>query len=320
MQRRSLVSLAAAGVAAAGVRGGVAQERYPSRPITLIVGFAAGGNGDITIRYLANALKDRFGVPVVVENRPGAGGALAAERTARARPDGYTFSMYTASPFVVEPVMRSAPYDPANDFTYVVQYLITPQAAFVLSSSRFRTWQDVIDFARANPDRFRWATAAARGGPYIATEAAFRKEGLSTIVASYNGGAPAVAALLAGDIDMVVSPDYPPLLDAGQVRLLAEIGPERVRGLENVPTFGELGYPLTLQVNLGLVGPAGLPPEVVRMWEDGVREVTATAEWEALMVRLRAVTSYLPSAPFTQRVLDTYREMGPAVERLGLRG
>ncbi|MGG5822030.1 Bug family tripartite tricarboxylate transporter substrate binding protein [Falsiroseomonas sp. HW251] len=320
MQRRVLIRLAATGVAAASVRGAFAQERYPSRPITLIVGFAAGGNGDITIRYLANALKDRFDVPIVVENRPGAGGALAAERTARARPDGYTFSMYTASPFVVEPVMRPAPYDPAKDFTYVAQYLITPQAAFVLSSSRFRTWQDVIDFARANPDRFRWATAAARGGPYIATEAAFRKEGLTTIVASYNGGAPAVAALLAGDIDMVVSPDYPPLLDAGQVRLLAEIGPERVRGLENVPTFGELGYPLTLQVNLGVVGPAGLPPEVVRMWEEGVREVTATAEWEALMVRLRAVTSYLPSAPFTRRVLDTYREMGPAVERLGLKG
>jgi tripartite-type tricarboxylate transporter receptor subunit TctC len=315
MQRRSLLLLPAAALAGTAQ----AQERYPSRPVAIVVGFAPGGAGDATIRFIADAAKEKLGVPVVVENRPGAGATLAAARLARARPDGYALGLATSSPFTVAPHLQPAQYDVARDFTFLLQYLVTPHPAYVTTQSPFAGWQEMIAFARANPERLRWATAAPQGGPHIATEAAFRKEGIRAIFVPYGGGAEAITALLGGHIDMVVSSDYPPLLEAGQVRLLAEIGPEKVPGMEQVPTFAELGYPLALQIFFGLVGPAGLPPEVIATWERTMREIMATPAWTELMARYKATSSFLPHREFEPRVLSVHGEIGRLVRELGLR-
>jgi tripartite-type tricarboxylate transporter receptor subunit TctC len=319
MLRRDLIrALTSATALPAAPRMVAAQERYPSRPITITVGFTAGGNGDTVTRFVANAARERLGVPVIVENRPGAGGTLAAERLARARPDGYSLALATSSPFTVEPNTRQVPFDATKDFTYLVQFLVTPHCAYVLTGSRFRTWDDVIAYARANPDGLRWG-GPGRGGPFMAAEAAFRKLGLSTIYVPYGGGADAITALLGEQIDMVVSSDFPPLLDAGQVRLLAEIGPTRMPGMEAVPAFGELGYPLALQIFLGLAAPAGLPPEVIATWERTTREIMATDGWSQLMTRIRAVSAFLPQQEFQRRVLENHRDIGVLVRDLGLR-
>jgi tripartite-type tricarboxylate transporter receptor subunit TctC len=315
MKRRSLLLLPAAVMAGTAQ----AQERYPSRPITIVVGFAPGGAGDATVRFIADAAKEKLGVPVVVENRPGAGATLAAARLARARPDGYTLGLATSSPFTVAPHLQPAQYDVARDFTFLLQYLVTPHPAYVTTQSPFVSWQAMIAFARANPERLRWATAAPQGGPHIATEAAFRKEGIRTIFVPYGGGAEAITALLGGHIDMVVSSDYPPLLEAGQVRLLAEIGPEKVPGMEQVPTFAELGYPLALQIFFGLVGPAGLPQEVIATWERTMREIMATPAWAELMARYKSNSSFLPHREFETRVLSVHGEIGRLLRELGLR-
>ncbi|MBX6372669.1 MAG: tripartite tricarboxylate transporter substrate binding protein [Acetobacteraceae bacterium] len=320
MQRRTLLSAASAALAltATGARA-QQRDRYPSRPITILVGFAPGGAGDVTARFIADAAKEKLGVPVVVENRPGAGATLAAAQLARSQPDGYTFALATTSPFTVSPHLQTVQYDAAKDFTYLVQYLVTPHPAYVTTQSPFRTWQDVIAYARANPGRLRWATAAPRGGPHIATEAAFRKEGVRTTFVPFGGGSEAIAALLGGHIEMVVSADYPPLLEAGQVRVLAEIGPDKVPGMENVPTFVDLGYPLPLQMFFGLAGPAGLPAEVIGIWERVVQEIMATPAWADLMQRYKATSSFLPHARFQERVLFTNREIGRLVRELGFR-
>jgi tripartite-type tricarboxylate transporter receptor subunit TctC len=269
-------------------------------------------------RYIANAMRERLGQNVVVENRPGAGGTLAAERLARARPDGYTLALATSSPFTVEPNTRQVPFDATKDFTYLLQFLVTPHCAYVLTGSRFKNWDEVVTYARANPDGLRWG-APGRGGPFMAAEAAFRKLGISSIFVPYPGGAAAITALLGEQIDMVVSSDFPPLLDAGQVRLLAEIGPTRMPGMEAIPAFGELGYPLALQIFLGLVGPAGLPPDVIATWESGMREIMATPDWAQMMNRIRAVSAFLPQREFQARVLENYRDVGALVNQLGLR-
>jgi tripartite-type tricarboxylate transporter receptor subunit TctC len=316
MLRRRLLGVPAALVLAGTARG---QARYPSRPVTILVGFAAGGAGDVTARFIADAAKERLGVPVVVENRPGAGATLAAGQLARARPDGQTLALATTSPFCVAPHLQTVQYDAAKDFTYFAQYLVTPHPAYVTTQSPFRSWQDVIAHARANPGRLRWATAAPRGGPHIATEAAFRKEGVRTTFVPFGGGSEAIAALLGGHIEMVVSSDYPPLLEAGQVRLLAEIGPEKVPGMEAVPTFAELGYPLPLQIFFGLAGPANLPAEVIATWERVMQEIMATPSWAELMARYKATSAFLPQARFQERVLFANREIGRLVRELGFR-
>ena len=315
MRRRSLLTLPAATLAAPAL----AQERYPNRPVTLVVGFAAGGAGDAEIRAIAEAMRPRLGVPVVVENRPGAGGTIAATRIARAPPDGYTLGLATSSPFTVAPHLQSLPYDVTRDFTFVLQYLVTPHPAYVLTQSPFQSWREMVDWARANPERLRWATAAPQGGPHIATEAAFRAEGLRTIFVPFGGGSEAITALLGRHIDLVVSADFPPLLDAGQVRLLAEIGPERVPGMEQVPTFADLGYPLALEIFFGIAGPAALPTDIVALWEDAVREHMATPEWAALMQRFRATSAFLPRARFEPRVLVAFEKIGRLSLELGLR-
>jgi tripartite-type tricarboxylate transporter receptor subunit TctC len=316
MLRRRLLGVPAALVLAGTARG---QARYPSRPVTILVGFAAGGAGDVTARFIADAAKERLGVPVVVENRPGAGATLAAGQLARARPDGQTLALATTSPFCVAPHLQTVQYDAAKDFTYLAQYLVTPHPAYVTTQSPFRSWQDVIAHARANPGRLRWATAAPRGGPHIATEAAFRKEGVRTTFVPFGGGSEAIAALLGGHIEMVVSSDYPPLLEAGQVRLLAEIGPDKVPGMENVPIFAELGYPLPLRIFFGLAGPANLPAEVIATWERVMQEIMATPSWAELMGRYKATSAFLPQPRFQERVLFANREIGRVVRELGFR-
>lgn len=319
MLRRDLLRTSTSAAAVAALPGAAAaQERYPSRPVTITVGFTAGGNGDVVTRFIANAAREKLGVPVIVENRPGAGGTLAAERLARMRPDGYNLALATSSPFTVEPNTRQVPFDATRDFTYLLQFLVTPHCAYVLTGSRFRTWDDVIAYARATPDGLRWG-GPGRGGPFMAAEAAFRKLGISTIYVPYGGGAEAITALLGGQIDMVVSSDFPPLLDAGQVRLLAEIGPTRMPGMEAIPAFGELGYPLALQIFLGLVGPAGLPPEVIATWERTMQEIMATEAWSQLMARIRAVSAFMPQEAFQRRVIENFHDIGVLVRDLGLR-
>jgi tripartite-type tricarboxylate transporter receptor subunit TctC len=299
--------------------GALAQDKYPSRPVTIVVGFAAGGAGDVVTRFIADAAKEKLGQPVVVENRPGAGATLAAGQLARAKPDGYTLALATTSPFTVTPHFQAVSYDPQKDFTYVLQYLVTPTPAFVKSDSPFKTWKDVIEYAKANPGKLRWATAAPRGGAHIATEAALRQLGLRTTFVPVGGGAEAITAMLGGHIEMVVSSDYGPLLDAGQVRLLVESGPDKVPGLPEVPTFKELGYPLSVPIFYGLAGPGGLPADVIATWEKVMKEIMATPAWADLMKKYRASPALRGHREFTESVTAAYRDIGRLVVEIGMK-
>ena len=219
-----------------------AQATYPSRPVTLMIGFSPGGSGDATLRFIADAASRRFGVPVVVENRPGAGGTISLERAARAAPDGHTLVFLNNSVITVTPNVQRVPYDPARDFTFLARYLTAPLPAYVATTSRFRTWDELVAWARANPGRLTWATAAVNGAAHIVTAAAFNHLGIDAVNVPFSGMSLATAALLGGQIDLCVATDYPPLLAAGQVRLLAEIGSEPARSMPDVPTFGRMGY------------------------------------------------------------------------------
>jgi tripartite-type tricarboxylate transporter receptor subunit TctC len=296
-----------------------AQSGVPSRPVTLVIGFSPGGSGDATLRLIAEAATRRFGVPVVVENRPGAGGTIAAERVARALPDGTTLTFLNNSVFTVTPYISRTPYDPRRDFTYVARYMTAPLPAYVASGSPHRSWDGLVAWARTNPGRLTWTTAAVNGAAHLATAAAFSHLSVDALNVPFGGMAQATTALLGGQIDLCVATDYPSLLAAGQVRLLAEIGDEPARSMPDVPTFGRMGYPLSIPIMFGLAGPAGLPSEVVAAWEALLRDLTATPEWEAFMTRYYGQSAFLPSAPFRERVLTEGQAIRAAVARLGIR-
>lgn len=296
-----------------------AQEKFPSKQVTLIVGFAAGGGGDISARWMAEFLRERWKVPVIVENKPGAGATIAAAQLARSKPDGYTVALATTSPFTVAPYFQSVQYDPSKDFSYLFQFLVSAQPVFVKADSPHKTIADLIAWMKANPGKLFWSTAATNGGPHIATEAAFKHLGLSATYVPYKGGADAIAGLLGGQIQMLVAAEFPPYAAAGQIRLLAETGPDRIPDYPQVPTFKELGYPLSVPIFYGIAGPAGIPPDVVAAWEAAAQDMMKTPGFKDLMGKLKSTASYQGSKEFTTTIVGVHRDMGRLLPQLGLK-
>ena len=303
----------------AAAPGARAQERFPSKQVTIIVGFAPGGGGDISARFIADFLRERWKVPVVVENRPGAGATIAAAQLARARPDGYTVALATTSPFTVAPNFQTLTYDAAKDFTYLFQFLVSAQPLFVKSDSPHRTWQDFIAWARANPGRLNWSTAATNGGPHIATEAAFKHLGISATYIPYKGGAEAITALMGGQIDALVAAEFPPFAASGQARLLVESGPDRLPDFPGLPTYKELGYPLSVPIFYGIAGPAGVPADVIAQWEEAAQDMMKGAAFKDLMGKLKSSGAYQGHKEFSATLANVQREMARLIPALGFK-
>lgn len=294
-------------------------EKFPSRQVTIVVGFAPGGAGDISSRWIAEYLRDRWKVPVIVENKPGAGATIAAAQIAHAKPDGYTVVLATTSPFTVAPHFQQVNYDPARDFTYLFQFLVSAQPLFVRSDSPFQTIQGLMAWAKANPHKLFWSTAATNGGTHISTQAAFHAAGIEATYVPYKGGADALNALLGGQIQALVAAEFPPYAAAGTVRLLAESGPDKIPEYPRVPTYKELGFPVSVPIFYGIAGPAGMPPEVVREWELAASEMVRSPGFLDLVSKLKGTPSYLGHDAFQASVTGVYRQMAKLVPELGMK-
>jgi tripartite-type tricarboxylate transporter receptor subunit TctC len=294
-------------------------EKFPSRQVTIVVGFAPGGAGDISARWIADYLRERWKVPVIVENKPGAGATIAAAQTARAKPDGYTVALATTSPFTVAPHFQSVSYDPAKDFTYLFQFLVSAQPMFVKSESQFKTMQELMAWAKANPGKLFWSTAATNGGTHISTQAAFKSAGVEATYVPYKGGADALNALLGGQIQALVAAEFPPYAAAGTVRLLAESGPDKIPQYPQVPTYKELGFPVSVPIFYGIAGPAGMPPDVIREWERAASDMVKTPAFIELVNKLKGTPSYRGHDDFQASVTGVYKQMGLLVPELGMK-
>ncbi|CAH1673319.1 Bug family tripartite tricarboxylate transporter substrate binding protein [Chelatococcus asaccharovorans] len=320
MDRRNfmLSTAALAGTGLFGAAGSARAEGYPTRPVTIIVPFAAGGAGDLSARVVADYASNRRGHATAVDFRPGAGATLGTTQIAEAKPDGTTIGLYSVSPFGTTPHLQKVAYDPLKDFTYISAYVFVPIAFYVKADSQFRRWEEVVRYAVDNPGKLRWGTAAVRGAAHVATEAAFRKAGAKTTFVPFKGGAEAMTALLGGHIEASVSSDFGPQLAAGQVRLLASTGSEKVPGQPDVPTFAELGQPLAIEATYGLVGPAGLPPEAVAYWNAVIRDLQATPDFKAYLDVVKGGRMYWDSAEFTEKAKEAYVRLGRTIKELGL--
>jgi tripartite-type tricarboxylate transporter receptor subunit TctC len=295
-----------------------AAAAYPDGPITLIVPYSPGGNGDITSRFVADQASDILGVNFVVENRAGGGAYIGINACAKADPDGQTICFISTSPITVRPHIIEAPYNPATDLTYLGQYLLSKQPVIVRNDGKFDSLEDVVEYARANPGQLRWSAAVPRGGPHLATEAVFKQEGVVTTFLPSQGGAVELANLLSGTIDLAVISDYGPALDNGEIKIIAETSPGRNSQAPDAPTLGELGYPLELASFFGLAAPAGLPDEVIAAWDDTLAQITASDEFKTLMSRIKTTGAYLNSADFTNAIMNDYEAMGEAVAEFGI--
>lgn len=279
MKRRALLAFSASLAAPSIVRA----QKYPSGPITIVVGLAPGGSVDATIRFIAREATAILGTQVLVENRPGGAQTIAPARVARMPNDGQTLLAVTHTPFTTAPHFQSVSYDVEKDFTFLFQYATVLYPNYVMSESPLKTWDDVLEYAKSKPDKLSWASATPLSPQQAANEAAFKMLGLKTIFVPFKGGAEALTSMMGGHVDMIVTSDYGPMYAAGKVRLLSEQGPTRAPGMENIPCFGELGYPYSLRTGFGLAGPAKLPEPVVQAWTQVMKKVAENAEWKKLL-------------------------------------
>jgi tripartite-type tricarboxylate transporter receptor subunit TctC len=264
--RRAALLLAAL-LALAAASGAAAQPApWPERAVTLLVCFPPGGSTDVAARLLAPPMSEALGRPVVVENRPGAGGNIGIGAVARAQPDGHTL-LVCSSAFVVNPSLYGrVPYDPVRDFAPVSTLGASTNLFAVRAASPFRSLPEVLAAARANPDRMNYASSGVGTTPHLAGEVLKLRAGVAMQHIVFAGAGPATQAALAGTVEMLVANQgsIEPLLRSGQLRPLAQTGAARAADMPEVPTLAELGFPgHESDTFIGLWAPAATPPPVL---------------------------------------------------------
>jgi tripartite-type tricarboxylate transporter receptor subunit TctC len=265
-----------------------AQDWTPTRPIRIVVGFAAGGATDISTRTIAPKLQSLLGQPIVVDNRPGAGGNLATETVVRAAPDGSTLLMGTIGALAINPTLyRSLSFNPQTDLTPIA---MAGSVLNVLVVPVDRPWQNVADLvaaAKARPDTLSYGSSGVGGAGHLAGALLDQMAGIRTIHVPYRGGGPLMTDLLSGKTDFAFStaPTALPQVEGGRLRALAVVTPQRSAMLPNLPTVAETlpGYEVANWY--ALVGPKGLPANIVARINAAMRDTMADAEVRAHLAR-----------------------------------
>jgi tripartite-type tricarboxylate transporter receptor subunit TctC len=265
-------------------------EWQPTRPIHVVVPFAPGGQPDVVARALAEPLAKALGQPVIVENRPGAGGNIAAEAVAKSAPDGQTLLMGTNGPLAVSPALyRNPPYDPLKDFAPVTLVGTSPNLIAVNPGLGATTLEGLIGKARAEPGKLNFSSVGKGSISQLSMELLNSVAGIRTVHIPYNGGAPAVTALIAGDVQILsLNPTaLIPQVAAGKARVVAQTGARRSALIPDVPTVAESGYPgFEADVWMAVMAPAKTPPEAIaRLNAELVRIIRSPALAETLWKR-----------------------------------
>ncbi len=283
MHRRTLLSGLAAPLL--GWTGAHAQAAFPARPVRLIVGFPPGGGIDFTARALQAGLEAALGQPLVIDYKPGAGGVLAATELTRAAPDGYTLLVANTGPFAIAPYLQTRmPYDPVKQFTYVGQIAEAGYIAATRADHPARDLKQFIDWARANAGKANFASGGIGASTHLNGELLNSVAGLDLLHVPYKGSAPAVTDLIGGQTHLLIDAGTVllPQIKGGKLKALAVTGTKRDPNLPDVPTVRELGLAGMEALGFqGLVGPAGLPADVVTRLSNDLRKALASAEVKA---------------------------------------
>ncbi|UFN50560.1 tripartite tricarboxylate transporter substrate binding protein [Roseomonas sp. OT10] len=288
LPRRALLAAAGAfGAPALMPRAARAQDGYPSRAVTIMVGFAPGGGADTIARLLGQRLQQSLGQPVPVENRPGGSGTIAVNTVLRARPDGYTFGVGTNSSNAIVPqLMTPPPYDVLKDQTPILHVGYSPQVLTVPASSPARDVQGFIAMVKAKPGAINYASSGVATQQHLAAEFFAKGIGGSMTHVPYRGSGQAISDLIAGQVDVNFDtlPTVLPHVRQGTLRALAVTTPQRVPWLPDVPTLIEAGVPEFDVVTRYIVfAPAGLPAPLAERWAGMLNEALADPQVKTRM-------------------------------------
>ncbi len=299
-----------------------AQDVYPTRPIQMIVPFPPGGVADITGRPTAHVMGRLLKQSVVVVNKAGAGGSVGAAQAARATPDGYTILMALSSISVLPVADRLQGRPPAyelDQFAPIALISADPTVLVVRGDGPYRTLKNFVDEAKAKPGTINYGSSGVYGTLHVAMEIFAGAAGIKLFHIPYQGGGPAVAALLGGQIDALASGPSAAIgqIKAGKMRALAVWGDKRLASLPDVPSMKELGYDATFYIWSGLFAPSATPPAIMAILRDAVRRTAEDPEFKDAMAKVETPIAYLDAPEFKTFLDRDAKRLASAVEQIG---
>jgi len=297
-----------------------AAQAWTDKPVKLLVPAPAGGTIDVIARMLADQLVADTGQAMVVDNKPGAAGTLGpATMAATARPDGYTIAQMPVAMFRL-PYMQKTSFDPQKDFTYVSNLTGYTFGVVVKKDSKYQTFKDLIEAARANPGKVTYATPGAGTTLHITMEQIAAAAGVKWTQVPFKGGAETSAAVMGGHVDATAdSTGWGPLVDAGELRLLCTWGPSRTKKWPNVPTLTELGFPIVSDSPFGIAGPRNMNPAAVQKLDEAFRAAMQDKAVLDTLEKFDMAPRYMGTADYIKFVNETIVEQKALIERLGLK-
>jgi tripartite-type tricarboxylate transporter receptor subunit TctC len=300
-----------------------AQEAWPSRTITMVVPFPPGGQGDLAARPIAEALRERLGQSVIVENKGGGGGKTGNAAVARAEPDGHTLLMTLSSLAVLPEADRLFARPPAyevSDFVPIARILADPTLLAVPANAPWKTLRDFVEDAKANPGKIAYGSSGPYGTLHVAMEMFATEAGIKLLHVPFTGAGPALNAMLQGSTKALASAPgvLKPQADAGAIRVLANWGAQRVPSFPDVPTFKELGYPnVEFYIWAGLFTPKGTPPAVVARLRTEVRAAMDNPQIRQIFSNAGSPPAWLDAPDFQSFVTEDSTRLIRAVQKIG---
>jgi tripartite-type tricarboxylate transporter receptor subunit TctC len=299
----------------------LAQTDYPSKPIKMVVGFAAGGISDVLGRAVAAKMTTTIGQPVIVENKPGAGTTIAGDAVAKAAPDGYTIWLQDITSHAINASLYTKlPYDSVKDFTTVTLVASTPLMLVVHPSTPAKSVKELAALLKSSPGKYTYGSSGTGTILHLASELFNTREGLQVLHVPYKGSGPATQAILAGDVTYVFS-TMPPAVSnakAGKLRALAVTTPKRVATAPEVPTMIEAGVPnFEIILYSGVLGPKGMDAAVVKKLNAEFAKVVATDEIKGVFQQLGADAISSTPESFHDMLEEEIAKLAPVVKASG---
>lgn len=321
MRRIRFFRVATAIVACLAVAVGAAlAQNYPSKPVTFIVPWPAGGSSDLVMRALAETTQKHLGQPIVIENRAGASGTLGpAQMAASAKPDGYTIAQMPITVFRL-PYITKTTFDPTKDFSYIMGLTGYTFGVVVKSTSPWKTFQELLADAKANPGKIKYGTPGAGTSLHIGMEQIAKQAGgIKWTQVPFKGAAETNAALLGGHVDAVAdSTGWGALVNSGDFRLLVTWGATRTKNWPQVPVLKEVGINLVANSPYGIGGPKGMDPKIVKILHDAFKKGIEEPAYRAALEKFDQELFYLNTEDYNKHAREQIEEAKKLVQDLGL--
>jgi tripartite-type tricarboxylate transporter receptor subunit TctC len=293
------------------------QPVYPARPINVLIGFGTGGVTDVSARFIMGKAEKSLGQPFVVMNNGGGGGAVAYGITAQKPPDGYNLVAASSTGLVRIPQFRTVPYR-MDEFVPIMHYAASYLSPIVvLSSSPWKSFKELVEFAKKNPGKVTYSTTGVGSPHHMAMEYVAKQEGIKWIHVPYPGSMPALTALLGAHVQVQIGAgESIPYIKQGTVRILCHLGEKRIKDWPDVPTLRELGYDFFNENVFLFAAPRGTPSQITDKLDDTFHKAMADPEFRALLAKIELEPSYRNSADLKTYLEDAYVRIGRMIREL----